>query len=68
MSDDLIDSTEASQLLGLSVHGLNVRRRAGKITAARQVGTAYLFRRDDVLAQPKAARGRRGPKPADETA
>jgi hypothetical protein len=64
MEEDLIDSREAAQLLGLSIHGVNMRRRDGKLTAARRIGASYLFRRADVLAQPRVAPGRRGPKPA----
>lgn len=65
MADDLIGSQEAARLLGLSVWGLNARRRDGRLTAAQKFGGIYLFRRSDVLAQPKAAAGRRGPKPGD---
>lgn len=60
--EDLVTSAEAAALLGMTQAGINTRRRAGQLVAARKAGQMYFFKRSDVLAQPRGM-GKRGPKP-----
>lgn len=61
-SGDLLSATEAAAMLGLSVHGLNSRRRAGTLPAVL-VGGTHIYRRSDIESQPRVGPGQRGPKP-----
>ena len=60
---ELLSTTEAAAMLGISVHGLTARRRAGTV-ASLQFGGTHLYRRSDIERQPLPVPGRkRGPKP-----
>lgn len=50
-SNDLVDTTEACELLG-NIHRSTISRwvQIGRLTPAKRVGRNFLFRRSDVLA------------------
>lgn len=50
-NDDLVDTTEACELLG-GLHRSTLSRwvQLGRIVPAKRVGRSFLFRRSDVLA------------------
>lgn len=67
--DDFLTSREVAELLGMTQSGVNTRRRAGQLTPAGKLGGVFLFRREDVLSEPRNVRGNRGrTAPADDAA
>jgi hypothetical protein len=59
--DDLLTSSQVAAILGMTVAGVNTRRRAGTLKAAAKANTTYLFRRSDVLAAPRNQKPRLPP-------